>query len=58
MYDAIEYGGPIRPRDTPDLLEKAKTVPPKLTFNERDREHLMALYDGEVSYHDHYLGGF
>jgi arylsulfatase A-like enzyme len=58
MYEPEAYGGKIRPRDTPDLLEKAKRVPPKVTFDEVDRKHLEALYDGEISYHDHYLGVF
>jgi choline-sulfatase len=58
MYDPNPYSGPIRPRMTADLLEKAKRVPPKLTFNDRDRVYLEALYDGEVSYHDKYLGVF
>jgi choline-sulfatase len=58
MYDAEAYTGSIRPRSTPDMLEKAKTVPPKLVFNDRDRQYLEALYDGEVSYHDRYLGVF
>ncbi|HKU41481.1 MAG TPA: sulfatase, partial [Polyangiales bacterium] len=57
MYET-EYGGKVKPRDTPDLLEKAKRVPPKVTFDEVDRAHLEALYDGEISYHDHYLGVF
>jgi arylsulfatase A-like enzyme len=58
MYDAEPYTGPVRPRMTANMLEKAKTVPPKMTFTDRDRQYLEALYDGEVSYHDRHLGTF
>jgi choline-sulfatase len=57
-YDAEPYEGPIRPRLTAELLEKAKQVPPKLVFDDRDRHYLEALYDGQVSYHDKYMGLF
>ncbi len=55
-YDAREYSGVVGPRKTPDLLEKAKRKPPKVTFNARDRERLEALHDGEISYHDSEMG--
>jgi choline-sulfatase len=58
MYQTEPYTGSIRPRLTADMLEKAKTVPPKLTFNDRDRQYLEDLYDGEVSYHDKFFGVF
>ena len=58
MYDAAEYTGQVSPRKTPDQLEKAKRNPPAVTFNERDRARLEALYDGEISYHDRYFGLF
>jgi choline-sulfatase len=58
LYDAEPYDGPIRPRLTAELLEKAKQVPPKQVFDDRDRHYLEALYDGQVSYHDKYLGLF
>jgi choline-sulfatase len=58
MYQTEPYSGQVKPRLTPDLLEKAKRVPPKVTFNDKDRAYLEALYDGEVSYHDKYLGLF
>jgi choline-sulfatase len=58
LYDPEPYDGPIKPRLTPDQLEKAKSVPPKLELSDRDRHHLEALYDGEISYHDHHLGLF
>ena len=48
----------ISPRKTPDLLEQTKRNPPAVTFNQRDREHLEALHDGEVSYHDQEFGKF
>jgi choline-sulfatase len=58
MYQTEPYSGQVKPRLTPDLLEKAKRVPPKVTFNDKDRAYLEALYDGEISYHDKYLGVF
>lgn len=58
MYDTSDYSGQVTPRLTADLLEKAKRNPPEVTFNEADRARLTALYDGEVSYHDHEFGEF
>jgi arylsulfatase A-like enzyme len=58
MYDAREYTGPVQPRLTADLLEKAKRNPPAVTFTDRDRERIEALHDGEVSQHDSELGRF
>jgi arylsulfatase A-like enzyme len=58
MYQSQPYAGTIKPRATPDLLEKAKRVPPKVTFTDVDRAYLSDLYDAEISYHDHYLGSF
>jgi arylsulfatase A-like enzyme len=57
-YDAAAYTGQIAPRKTPDLLEKAKRNPPAVTFNDRDRARLEALYDAEISYHDAHFGKF
>jgi len=57
-YDAEEYTGPVLPRSTADQLEKAKRNPPAMTFTARDRARLAALHDGEISYHDKYLGLF
>jgi arylsulfatase A-like enzyme len=56
MYDPNEYAGPVQPRQTPELLERAKRN--EVTFDANDRRRLEALHDGEVSYHDHYLGVF
>ncbi len=58
MYDRQEYTGQVNPRQTADLLERAKRTPPGVTFDETDRRRLAALYDGEVSYHDRELGEF
>jgi arylsulfatase A-like enzyme len=58
LYDPEPYAGPVRPRLTAELLAKAKEVPPKVVFDDRDRRRLEALYDGQVSYHDKYLGAF
>ncbi len=54
MYDPLPYDGPINFHGNHNLLEKIKagTQP----VSDRDREHLVALYDAEVSYHDAYLG--
>ncbi len=58
MYDPSPYTGAVRPRMTGDLLEKAKRRPPAVTFTQRDKEHLVALHDGEITQHDHFLGKF
>jgi choline-sulfatase len=58
LYKKGEYSGIVSPRKTPEQLAEAKRVPPKLTFNDSDKQQLKDLYDGEVSYHDHYLGLF
>jgi arylsulfatase A-like enzyme len=58
MYKKGEYKGQVAPRKTPELLAEAKRVPPRVTFNDADKQYLKDLYDGEVSYHDHYLGLF
>jgi len=58
LYKKGDYAGPVSPRKTPDQLAEAKRVPPRMTFNEADKQYLRDLYDGEVSYHDHYLGVF
>ncbi|MCA9601816.1 MAG: sulfatase, partial [Myxococcales bacterium] len=57
-YDTSAYDGQVKPRMTADLLEKAKRSPPVVTFNEADKRRLLALHDGEISYHDHQLGVF
>jgi choline-sulfatase len=58
LYKKGEYAGQVSPRKTPEQLAEAKRVPPKVTFNDADKQYLKDLYDGEVSYHDHYLGLF
>jgi choline-sulfatase len=58
LYKKGEYKGQVAPRKTPELLAEAKRVPPKVTFNDADKQYLKDLYDGEVSYHDHYMGLF
>jgi len=58
MYQKGEYTGAVSPRKTPDQLAEAKKNPPKITFNAADKQYLNDLYDGEASYHDHYLGLF
>jgi choline-sulfatase len=58
MYMKSAYAGQVAPRKTPDQLAEAKHTPPKINFNAADKQYLRDLYDGEVSYHDHYLGLF
>lgn len=58
MYDPGEYTGIVTPRSTPDLLEKAKRNPPKVTFNARDKKRVESLHNAEISYHDHHLAAF
>ena len=50
MYDADAYAGPVDFRATNELLEKIKLG--SLHINERDKTHLRALYDAEITYHD------
>lgn len=49
-YDADDYTGPVDFRATGDLLEKVKIG--RLKLRDRDKRHLEALYDAEISYHD------
>ena len=59
MYDnRTDYAGQVQPRQTPDLLERAKRAGSGVTFDASDRRRLEALHDGEISYHDHELGRF
>lgn len=58
MYDSRSYDGQVKPRMTGDLLEKAKRRPPLVVFDERDKERLVALHDGEITQHDHFFGAF
>lgn len=50
MYDPDPYHGPVDFSRDATLLERIKTG--GLRLSERDRRHLVALYDGEVSYQD------
>lgn len=50
IYDPDPYRGPVDFSRSATLLEQIKTG--ALRLNQRDRERLMALYDGEVSYQD------
>lgn len=56
MYDSSNYTGPVQPRMTAELLERAKQR--RVTFDEADQVRLEALHDGEISYFDHHLGQF
>jgi arylsulfatase A-like enzyme len=56
MYDKEPYSGPVEPRMTHLLLEDIKKD--KFKPTERDKERIKALYDGEISYHDKWFGGF
>lgn len=58
LYDNQEYTGGVKPRSTADQLEQAKRNPPAITFTARDRQRIEALHDGEISYHDKWLGVF
>jgi arylsulfatase A-like enzyme len=52
-YDARPYAGPVDFQRDRLLLEKVKTG--RVRLSDRDRERLRALYDAEISYHDHHL---
>lgn len=56
LYDGQPYTGPINPRRTAQVQVDASQG--KLALAARDKQYLEALYDGEVSYHDHHLGMF
>ncbi len=59
MYDRrTDYDGQVSARKTPDLLSDAKRNPPRVTFTGSDVRRLKGLHDGEISYHDVYLGKF
>jgi arylsulfatase A-like enzyme len=50
MYDDDAYGGVVNFSKTSALLEKIKVG--SINLNRRDKRHLEALYDAEISYHD------
>jgi len=56
LYDPAPYSGPIKPRMTHIQLEEIKKG--KMDVTDRDKERLVSLYKGEISYHDKYLGWF
>ena len=50
LYDSERYSGPVSFRRDATLLENVKSGALRLAA--RDRQHLEALYDGEITYHD------
>jgi choline-sulfatase len=50
LYDPNPYSGIVDFSHDNELLEKVKGG--KITLNARDKTHLEALYDSEISYHD------
>jgi len=58
MYDPQPYNGQVKNRRTHLMLDDAKKNPKKYAFTKRDKEHIEALHDGEISYHDEYFGKF
>jgi choline-sulfatase len=56
LYDSKPYDGPIKPRMSHVQLEEIKKG--SLKVSERDKQRIEALYKGEISYHDKYLGSF
>ena len=58
MYDSAPYKGQVQNRRTHLMLDEAKKNPKKYKFTARDKERIEALHDGEISYHDEYLGKF
>lgn len=58
MYDDSDYHGQVKPRETPQLLEKAKHTPPLVELTDADKRRIKALHDGEITYHDVQLGKF
>lgn len=56
IHDARPYEGPVVPEQTAGLLVQARQD--QSLISERDRQRLIALYDGEISYHDAHLDRF
>lgn len=56
LYDKQPYHGPVVPRKTAYHLEDIKKD--KFRPTQRDKDRILALYDGEISYHDKYFGKF
>jgi len=54
LYDPEPYSGPINPFNTAYLM--ADISRGRVTLPERDWRHLLALYNGEVSYNDRQFG--
>jgi choline-sulfatase len=50
LYDTEPYAGPVDFAKSSELLEQIKLG--QLPLAARDKQRLMALYDGEISYHD------
>ncbi len=56
LYDDQPYDGPLRNRSTGLQLEDVKRG--RMTLTARDRQHLEALHDAEITYHDQELTHF
>lgn len=56
MYDPKPYEGQVKNQETPALILQVNKKAVELT--DRDEEHLEALHDGEITYHDTELGKF
>lgn len=54
LYDPDPYEGIVDFHRDRELLEGVKSG--RIDLNARDRAHLEALYDGEISYHDTHFG--
>lgn len=54
LYDPLPYEGVVNFAHDRELLEGVKSG--RIDLNARDREHLEALYDGEITYHDTHFG--
>lgn len=54
MYDPLPYEGIVDFAHDRELLEGVKSG--HIDLNARDRAHLEALYDGEITYHDTHFG--
>lgn len=56
LYDNKPYDGPIVPAKTHLQIEEIKKK--TMQVGDRDKERILALYDGEISYHDGQMGSF
>ncbi|MFK7987860.1 MAG: sulfatase [Sandaracinaceae bacterium] len=56
LYEPGGYTGSVNNRSTGNLLEDVKAG--RATLSAEDRRHIMALHDGEITFHDRHFATF